>query len=234
LVLFGKENRCLFGAVTMVIFDCDGVLIDSEPISQRLLAAEAAALGWEMSGAEIHAVTGLTWSALKPWFEARLGRGLPEDWARTMQTRLIPMLAREATAVPYAREVLEEARRLGVPYRVASNSSHEEMEQKFTATGLMPLVRGRLHSARDVAQGKPAPDLFLAAAAAEGVPAEECLVVEDSAPGVAGAIAAGMRVIAYMPPGAPAVLHDRAPHATIGSLRELLPVLADRAVELAR
>jgi beta-phosphoglucomutase-like phosphatase (HAD superfamily) len=88
---------------------------------------------------------------------------------------------------------------MGVRWRVASNSSHAEMEAKFARLGLSALVAGRVHSHTDVARGKPAPDLFLAAAAAEGVDATECLVIEDSLPGVRAAVAAGMDCLAYAP-----------------------------------
>ncbi len=218
----------------MVIFDCDGVLIDSEPISQRLLALEAEALGCPMSEDEHRAIVGLSWSALKPWFEAKLARTLPADWAQTMQARLIPWLAAEATPVKHAREVVAAVRRMGFAYRVASNSSHEEMQQKFTTTGLMPLVQGRLHSARDVKRGKPAPDVFLAAAAAEAMAPADCLVIEDSVPGVAAGLAAGMQVIAYAPPEGPVLRHDRAPHRTVQSLADLLPVFRVFAPEPVR
>ncbi len=219
--------------VRLVIFDCDGVLIDSEPLSQALVVEEAASFGWHMSEAELHGLTGLTWSALKPVFEARLGLQLPADWATDMQTRLIPRLQAGVCAIPGARDILLAAQALGLPYRIASNSSHQEMQQKFTVTGLLPLVQGRVHSARDVARGKPAPDVFLAAAAAEGVAPEACLVVEDSVPGIAAAHAAGMQVIAYAPRSFDGAAHAVQPTAVVRSLAELVPVFRSALVELA-
>ncbi len=135
---------------------------------------------------------GLRLSDMPPIVEARLGRKVPEGWVEHLRGRIIAALAREAEPVPGAAAALLGVAALGVPYRVASNSSHEEMQVKFVRTGLAALVAGRVHSARDVALGKPAPDLFLAAAAAEGVAPGACLVVEDSVPGVRGARAAGM------------------------------------------
>jgi beta-phosphoglucomutase-like phosphatase (HAD superfamily) len=88
---------------------------------------------------------------------------------------------------------------LGLPWRIASNSSHEEMAAKFARLGISALVAGRVHSHHDVARGKPAPDLFLAAAAAEGVDPGACVVVEDSAPGLRAAAAAGMNCLVYAP-----------------------------------
>ena len=186
----------------LVIFDCDGVLIDSEPLSRRVVAAEAARLGWAIPEATLHGFTGQTWSALQPAFEEAIGHKLPAMWPQRLQERLVALLETGVAAMPGARDLLQATAALGLRYRVASNSSHEEMAAKFGGTGLLPLVAGRMHSARDVARGKPAPDLFLAAAAAAGVSPAQCLVVEDSAPGVAAATAAGMRVVRYAPDGA--------------------------------
>jgi HAD superfamily hydrolase (TIGR01509 family) len=217
----------------LVIFDCDGVLIDSEPLSQQVLAAEALSLGWHMTEAELHTTTGLTWSALKPIMEARLGIALPPDWPKTMQDRVIPLLAMHVAAMPGARDLLEQTASLGLPYRIASNSSHQEMQQKFAATGLLGLVQGRVHSARDVARGKPAPDLFLAAAAASGVAPPDCLVIEDSVPGITAAHAAGMQVIAYAPSGASNDIVAARPHFVVRSLACLPPIFKAAAMELA-
>ena len=215
-------------ALGLVIFDCDGVLIDSEPLSRLVLMDEAVSLGWNMTEAEAHGFTGLTWSAIRPIFEARLGVVLPTDWPVVLQNRVIAMMARGVLAMPGARAVLEATAALGLPYRVASNSSHQEMAEKFAGTGLIELVRGRVHSARDVAKGKPAPDVFLAAAAAEDVCPARCLVVEDSAPGMVGALAAGMRVIAYAPDGAVPALAEPL-YAVVRGLEEL-PALFRRAM----
>lgn len=206
--------------VRLVIFDCDGVLIDSEPVSRELLAAEARALGWPMQADDMKRFTGLTWTAIKPVYEAAIGHALPAAWPGRLQARLIEIMEKGVPAMQGAREVLEAVAALGLPYRVASNSSHEEMAQKFGFTGLASLVAGRTHSARDVARGKPAPDLFLAAATAEGVAPEACLVVEDSLPGLMAAQAAGMGVVAFAPEGLPAGL-ARAPDHVVRSLAEL-------------
>lgn len=209
----------------LVIFDCDGVLIDSEPSARRLLAEEACDLGWPITEAYAHRFTGLTWSAIQPVYEAAIGRALPQDWPVRLQARLILRLAAGVPAMDGARAVLEATAALGIPYRVASNSSHQEMRQKFSQTGLSALVAGRVHSARDVPRGKPAPDLFLAAAHAEGVAPAACLVVEDSVPGMKAASAAGMRVVAFAPDGLPPGLAT-APHYVVRSLIELPAVFA--------
>ncbi len=226
VIFFKKELLAL-----LVIFDCDGVLIDSEPACRRLLADEATALGWPMQPDDARRFTGLTWSATQPVFEAAIGRKLPAGWPSQLQDRLIAIMAQGVPAMAGARELLEATAAMGLAYRVASNSSHQEMATKFGHTGLSDLVAGRVHSARDVARGKPAPDLFLAAAAAEGVAPADCLVVEDSIPGLQAAAAAGMRAVAFAPDG----LHHglaRKPDYVVRQLSELPPVF--RAAMLGR
>ncbi len=186
----------------LVIFDCDGVLVDSEGPSSRVTAQEVSLLGWPMDSAEAMArFTGLRLSDLPPLVAAQTGRPAPDGWVEHVRGRLIATLSEETEAMPGAADVLRATAAIGLPYRVASNSSHEEMAVKFARTGLAPLVAGRVHSARDVAAGKPAPDVFLAAAAAQGVAPQACVVVEDSFPGIAAALAAGMACIALDPHG---------------------------------
>jgi beta-phosphoglucomutase-like phosphatase (HAD superfamily) len=187
----------------LVIFDCDGVLVDSEPASRRVLIAEAARLGWVLTEDQAHGFTGRRFHDLQADFERASGHALPAGWPASIQASLIAILVDNVAPIPDAAFVLQCTTARGFPYRVASNSSHQEMAIKFAATGLAPLVTGRLHSAQDVGIGKPAPDLFLAAAAAEGVSPGACLVVEDSRPGILAAIAAGMACVAYVPHGDP-------------------------------
>jgi beta-phosphoglucomutase-like phosphatase (HAD superfamily) len=110
------------------------------------------------------------------------------------------------TAIDGAIEALDGVSALGLPWRIASNSSHEEMRVKFARIGLTERAAGRTHSHRDVGRGKPAPDLFLATAAAQGVLPAECVVIEDSTTGARAAAAAGMDCLAYVPHGDGAIL----------------------------
>ena len=185
----------------LVIFDCDGVLVDSEPASRGVVFEAARALGWDLGEAEADGFVGLRWSDLQAVFQRHAPHDLAADWPDQMQTRLIAALDGHLRAMPGAAACLRGVAALGLPYRVASNSSHEEMVVKFRLAGLTALVEGRVHSARDVGRGKPAPDLFLAAAAAQGVPPASCVVIEDSAPGVRAAMAAGMACLGYAPHG---------------------------------
>jgi len=187
-------------ALRLVIFDCDGVLVDSEPVSNRVVAASLATLGWVMTPAEADRLfLGMTLPDMVPVIERQIGRGLPLGWMEALKRRLVEALALEATPIAGALEALAGTSALGLPWRVASNSSHEEMRAKFGRLGVASLVAGRVHSHRDVGRGNPAPDLFLAAAAAEGVSPAECLVIEDSLPGARAAAAAGMDCLGYAP-----------------------------------
>jgi HAD superfamily hydrolase (TIGR01509 family) len=187
----------------LIVFDCDGVLVDSEPVASRVTARLLTALGWPMTDAEANArFLGMALPDMCPVIEARIGK-LPADFERQLSAALIAALSREALPIAGAAEVLRALAASGVPVRVASNSSRAEMAAKFAATGLASLVAGRLHSFEDVlaagGRGKPAPDLYLAAAAAEGVRPADCLVIEDSVPGVQAAVAAGMACLGFAP-----------------------------------
>jgi len=130
----------------------------------------------------------------------------------------------QSALIPGAREAVEDVVAAGLPYRVASNSSHDEMTVKFARTGLTALMAGRMHSARDVGVGKPAPDVFLAAALAEGVDPADCLVIEDSVLGVRAAVAAGMPVLGLDLHGDGAALAaaGATPIRSLAALRERL------------
>jgi len=184
----------------LVIFDCDGVLVDSEPVANRVVAEELTRLGWPMTGEECRVrFLGMNLATMLPLIEAELGRPLPPQWEPHLEARLAVVLAEEVELMPGAATALAETTRLGLPWRIASNSSHAELHAKFGRNGLLDVVAGRLHSHHDVVLGKPAPDLFLAAAAAEGVASENCLVIEDSLPGVRAAMAAGMTCLGFCP-----------------------------------
>ena len=184
----------------LVIFDCDGVIVDSEPVSNRVVAAELSSLGWAMTPDEAnHRFLGMNFTDMVPMIERCLGRPVPPGWEAAVVARLVAALVQEATPVAGALEALAGVSALGLPWRIGSNSSPEEMHAKFTRLGILSLVAGRMHSHREVARGKPAPDIFLAAAAAEGVAPGQCLVIEDSPTGVRAAVAAGMDCLGYAP-----------------------------------
>jgi HAD superfamily hydrolase (TIGR01509 family) len=189
-------------ALDLIIFDCDGVLVDSEPVANRVTAEVITAEGWAITAEEAERrFIGLNLEAMVPIVEERLGRKLAADWVARLTDQLVDTLGRESTAIPHVIPALRAIDRMGLPWRVASNSSHEEMAAKFACIGISDLVAGRIHSYLDVPRGKPAPDLFLAAAAAEGIAPAGCVVVEDSITGVRAAMAAGMPCLGYAPSG---------------------------------
>ncbi|MEU6662429.1 HAD family hydrolase [Streptomyces sp. NPDC046821] len=210
----------------LVLFDNDGVLVDSEPISNKLLAAYLTELGHPTSyedslrdymGAAMHRIHDLV--------EERTGQRLPEDFDDVFHGRVFAAFERELEPVPGAVDVLDKLTADGVPYCVASSGSHERIRVGHRKTGLDKWFDGgRIFSAQDVGRGKPAPDLFLYAAQRMGVAPDRCVVVEDSLLGVQAAVAAGMDVYGFtaMTPA------DRLAGATgiFGDMRELPGLLA--------
>jgi HAD superfamily hydrolase (TIGR01509 family) len=210
----------------LIIFDCDGVLIDSEFVASRVVAANLSALGWEMdAAAAMRMFLGMSILEMEPIIEGRLRRGLPAEWRQGLADELVRALAAEAAVIPGARETLERVNGMGIAWRVASNSSDEEMAVKFGRTGLADLTAGLTYAAMKVGRPKPAPDVFLAAARDAGVAPERCLVVEDSVLGVAGAVAAGMVCYGFDMHGDGAHLRAAGATGVLHSLAELFEVV---------
>jgi HAD superfamily hydrolase (TIGR01509 family) len=179
----------------LVIFDCDGVLVDSEPLANRVLAERLAAAGLGMPLAEVmRTFVGKTREACITRAAELLGRPLPEGFAAEWDRVLYAALREELRAVEGVVDVLDGLR---IPCCVASNSSRERLRLGLEATGLWPRFEGRAFSAEDVAHPKPAPDLFLHAARSMKVAPARCAVVEDTPTGVRAAVAAGMPVFAF-------------------------------------
>ncbi|NEE19840.1 HAD family hydrolase [Streptomyces sp. SID7499] len=183
----------------LVIFDNDGVLVDSEPISNRLLAAYLTELGHPTSYEEsIRDYMGSAMHRIHELVLERTGQRLPEDFDDVFHTRVFTAFEQELVAVAGASEVLEKLAADGVPYCVASSGSHERIRVGHRTTGLDRWFdEERIFSSQDVGRGKPAPDLFLYAAERMGVEPERCVVVEDSPLGVRAAVAAGMDVCGF-------------------------------------
>ncbi|MBX9367025.1 HAD family phosphatase [Streptomyces sp. WAC04114] len=183
----------------LVIFDNDGVLVDSEPISNRLLAAYLTELGHPTSYEQsIRDYMGSAMHRIHELVLERTGQRLPEDFDDVFHTRVFTAFEQELVAVAGASEVLEKLAADGVPYCVASSGSHERIRVGHRTTGLDRWFDGkRIFSSQDVGRGKPAPDLFLYAAERMGVAPQRCVVVEDSPLGVQAAVAAGMDVYGF-------------------------------------
>ena len=180
----------------LLICDCDGVLVDSELIANRVLMEILSDLGLRMTFEEcVCTFIGRSAATCMAMIEARIGRRLPPQFLPDWDERLLASLRKEVKPIPGIIEALDQIR---LPVCVASSSSHERMRLTLGATGLLARFEGRLFSATEVVRGKPSPDLFLHAARAMGVPPGRCAVVEDSRVGVEAGIAAGMAVFGYV------------------------------------
>lgn len=176
----------------LVIFDCDGVLIDSEIISARMLVGELARLGVTIDLAYVaRHFLGRSYPTVMKVIRADFGLDLPEGFEEAYRSRLLAAFETDLRVMPGVVPVLQA---LGVPWCVATSSSPARARRSLEIAGLDRLVDGRLFTASDVARGKPAPDLFLHAAARMGADPARCLVIEDSLMGVRAARAAGMAV----------------------------------------
>ncbi|MFE1881932.1 HAD family hydrolase [Streptomyces diastatochromogenes] len=183
----------------LIIFDNDGVLVDSEPISNRLLAAYLTELGHPTSYEDsIRDYMGSAMHRIHELVLERTGQRLPEDFDDVFHARVFAAFERELKPVAGVGDVLEKLAAEQVPYCVASSGSHERIRVGHRTTGLDRwFAEERVFSSQDVGRGKPAPDLFLYAAERMGVAPERCVVVEDSPLGVQAAVAAGMDVYGF-------------------------------------
>ncbi|TVR96402.1 MAG: HAD family hydrolase [Rhodospirillales bacterium] len=182
----------------LVIFDCDGVLVDSEPIASRVLADLLTEIGFPMSAeGALDRYTGITLPAVLAKVEEEWGRPLPRDFLDRLRARDQAAFRAELQPVPGVTAVLDALDAAGMRKCVASSGAPEKLRLTLTVTGLWDRFAPHIYSAAQVPRGKPWPDLFLHAAAAMAVPAQACLVVEDSSAGIKAARAAGMRVIGF-------------------------------------
>ncbi|MEW2495117.1 HAD family hydrolase [Streptomyces nodosus] len=183
----------------LVIFDNDGVLVDSEPISNRLLAAYLTELGHPTSYEDsIRDYMGSAMHRVHDLILERTGERLPADFDDVFHTRVFAAFERELKPVTGVVDVLAALSADGVPFCVASSGSHERIRVGHRTTGLDQWFDDeRIFSSQDVGRGKPAPDLFLYAAERMGVAPDRCLVIEDSPLGVQAAVAAGMEVYGF-------------------------------------
>ena len=183
---------------SLVIFDCDGVLVDSEHLANRLLVRILAEDGFVISYEECRRLfVGKTLEAVMAHAEAAIGCPLRADWPDYVRDETLKAFAEGVDAVPHVRDMLLALRVRGIPYCVASSGKFEKMRFTLGRSGLLPLVEDVLYSAEQVGRGKPAPDLFLFAAKSMGHAPAQCVVIEDSVPGVEAAVAAGMPVLGF-------------------------------------
>ena len=178
-----------------VIFDCDGVLVDSEGIAEEVWAEMAADLGGGRTAQDaLRRFRGERFASCMEWLEAAIGRPLPAGFEREFRIRTRERFARDLRPVPGVAEML---RALSVPFCVASNGPRDKIELNLGLAGFLPLFEGRIFSAYELDVWKPDPRFYAEVAAGLGLAAGRCAVVEDSAPGVRAALGAGMAVFAF-------------------------------------
>jgi HAD superfamily hydrolase (TIGR01509 family) len=205
----------------LVIFDCDGVLVDSERLSIALDAVFLEQLGWPLSeSAIVERFVGRTEAAMRAEIEAHLGRDIGPEWD-AFADEYVRLFDEELEAVVGVADAVDTIQAAGYATCVASSGGHAKIRRNLALTGLADRFGDRIFSGEDVEHGKPAPDLFLHAAAAMGVDPARCAVVEDSRHGVAAARAAGMWAFAYAGGVTPAAALEGERTTAFTDMREL-------------
>jgi HAD superfamily hydrolase (TIGR01509 family) len=213
--------------ISLVIFDCDGVLVDSEPISCRVMADAITAEGHDTTTEDVmREYMGRAWDDSLRMIEERLGRptraGFTEDFRAARDAALLA----EVTAIAGVQEAADQLEAAGVARCVASSGAEEKIRLTLGATGLLERFEGKIFSATEVARGKPAPDLFLHAARTMGHSPEACAVVEDAPVGIEAARAAGMTALAFVDNAPLDALRAAGAHATFDDMGELPSLLS--------
>ena len=215
-----------------VLFDCDGVLVDSEPITNGVLREMLHELGWELSVGECMRL--FVGKALKDEvaiIEERTGKTVPDSWIAQFQERRNTALRERLTAIPDIHAAVEEIHaRLHGNIACASGADRFKVEMQLRHVGLMPYFEGRIFSGYETPRSKPFPDVYLAAAAALKVDPRNCAVVEDTVTGATAGVAAGATVFGYSPDemghDPPAALRAAGVVEVFASMRSLPGLLA--------
>jgi HAD superfamily hydrolase (TIGR01509 family) len=216
--------QSLNATVDLVIFDCDGVLVDSEVISCRAHAETLTRHGYTITPDQVlQRFLGRSMRQATLEIEAELGRSLPEDFHTQVYAEIFRSFAESLEATPHVNEVLAAITR---PVCVASSGPPEKISASLNRVGLYDRFAPHIYSAVQVRKGKPAPDLFLFAAEQMRTSPKRCLVIEDSVAGVTGARAAGMTVLGFhggshCPPGHAGMLRTAGATATFDDMRQL-------------
>ena len=218
----------------LIIFDCDGVLVDSETLENDIVAQCLSDVGLPMTGAQARqCYIGLSSSGLIASVEAELGRRLPSEWLSNYQAVSHRRLADEVDAIIGVVAALDAIEAMDFTTAVASSGEHAKMKITLGRTGLYERYKGRIFSAEDVARGKPSPDVYLLAATTLGHAAEKSLAVEDSPNGVRAAVAAGMTCFGYAAQIDPAHLCAAGAHHVFTDMSDL-PSRVQQAAALRR
>lgn len=209
-----------------VLFDCDGVLVDSEPVVNRVLREMLAERGWVLSEEECLALfVGKMVKDERARIEHHTGLPLTEAWLAAFRARRNAALEQELRIVPNVREAVHAVHeRLGARIACASGADRHKVELQLRKVGLHPYFDGRIFSGHEMPRSKPHPDVYLAAAAALQAAPQRCAVVEDTLTGATAGLAAGAIVYAYVPHGDGAAF-ERAGVAAVFTDMAQLPAL---------
>jgi HAD superfamily hydrolase (TIGR01509 family) len=211
-----------------VLFDCDGVLVDSEPIVNGVLRAMLAERGWVLSEAECMRIfIGRMVKDERVRIERETGQALTEDWLAAFRERRNAALERELRIVANAREAVHAVhQRLDARIACASGADRHKVELQLRKVGLHDYFAGRIFSGHEMPRSKPHPDVYLAAAAALGAAPQRCAVVEDTLIGATAGLAAGATVFAYVPQGDASVFEAAGVAAVFSDMAQLPALLA--------
>ena len=222
--------------IDLIIFDCDGVLVDSEVISCRAHAETLTLHGYPITAEQVlQRFLGLSDREARLIVEAEIGRGLPDDFEMQMKQAALRLYADDLHLIPHIAETVAA---IGLPKCVASSGTPEKIRHGLKCAGLYDMLVPHIFSAVQVNRGKPAPDLFLFAAEQMGAAPERCVVIEDSVPGVTGARAAGMTVLGFhggshCRDGHAAMLRKAGAAATFDDMRQLPALIAQNHTLIA-
>ena len=215
--------------IDLIIFDCDGVLVDSEVISCRAHAETLTRHGYPITADEVlNRFLGVSDREARLMIENEIGRKLPNDFESQVKQATLQFYADDLRAISYVSEAIAA---IGLPKCVASSGTPEKIRHGLTCAGLYDQLAPHIFSASEVKRGKPAPDLFLFAAEQMQAAPAQCLVIEDSIPGVTGAVAAGMTVLGFhggshCPPGHADTLRAAGAIMTFEDMRQLPDLIA--------
>ena len=213
----------------LIIFDCDGVLVDSEVISCRAHAEILTRHGYPITADEVlNRFLGVSDREARLMIENEISRKLPNDFESQVKQATLQFYADDLRAISYVGEAIAA---IGLPKCVASSGTPEKIRHGLTCAGLYDQLAPHIFSASEVKRGKPAPDLFLFAAEQMQAAPAQCLVIEDSIPGVTGAVAAGMTVLGFhggshCPPGHADTLRAAGAIMTFEDMRQLPDLIA--------
>ncbi|QOF77981.1 HAD family hydrolase [Variovorax sp. 38R] len=222
-----------------VLFDCDGVLVDSEPITNRVLADMLGELGWQLTAEEsMNIFTGKAVKDETALIEAKTGVRITDDWLRGFRARRNEALDRDLVAIPHAPAAIREIHtRLKGRIACASGADRHKVELQLAKVGLLDCFEGRIFSGHEMPRSKPYPDVYLAAAEALGVDPKRCAVVEDTVTGATAGVAAGATVFGYSTGesghSGPGALRAAGAVAVFSDMTELPALLASYGLQAA-